>query len=892
MIHQTAKDYLLKETSQSGFAVRKARENMHIAIKCLELLSGDAFKTTKPRTKKFGSKVATSATNNTALVDYACCYFSDHLYKSSSADTETMDALYEFLKTNVLNWIEHLATSAGTYHIPRAAANVMAYLERRAKYYPPIGRQIQTVEAWMLDLIRVSAKFQANLQACPSSIHHLIPPMCPTKTIIHQTFHSPHRGLTVKGIAPATWDDCLFQTDYKGSQSTAINHGEKFFAVGISTGAVLLYHADSGRMYSTLDHGERVKLLEFGDRDKVIASSGHKTIRVWDVAKGQQMFMFNTSRQTLAMAFSSENEYLMAATQANLVSCWGLDTEDQEEEQISWQGVGEGEFSRYMQRQPPTQAAFSPERDLLAIAYRGRPILLFNIEEERFFGNLTRHDGESHIPAQDMIFNPNPDLKLFIVSYHDGELAIYNHEDTELLHTVSGVNAHHITCSPDGRTLVTGSSFGAIQIFDFGGADGSILTSIYRIDAFEEGIKALAFSVNNLRFLDIRGSQCRVWEPAVLVRKDLEDETQSELSDPVQPSVKAVGMLEGERKSDLTAIECHPSGEFVFCGKQDGSVAVYSTKDGKQIALLYHHTAGISVTSLAFGNLALVMVSADESGRVIIQRLKNIANEWSATSILADVRFDHLVRRLLLNPQNSHVLLVCAKEAIKLGIETGERSVIPFETSQEQRQALQCTVPRDSFIVVDNSVVHIHGWVDLARKSAEDGIVLESDLPHDSIVNSSTTICGQEMMVRLTKAGHNNNYTTLSCWRMSNLKTDLLPTSMKQLQGFACLGSKIEQLIAVTGTRLLFLDSDLWVCSINLSTFSLAPQAKRHFFLPLDWQVASGDMLLCFTARNDFVFAKRHELVVVSRGLDFLETVTLSKLQKLAFQSPHHHSAH
>ncbi|KAH8807662.1 hypothetical protein F5884DRAFT_752245 [Xylogone sp. PMI_703] len=870
IIHQTAKDYLLNKNDNPAFEIKRGEAHMRLAVKCLELLSGDSLKPSRTRLKKTNKS---GIPKDSALIGYASAFFSDHLYKSSSADPETTDALYDFLATNVLGWIEYLAKTGDISYVTRTATNIKAYLERRSKYYPPIGKQIQTIEAWVIDLIRVSAGFRTKLLASPRSIHWLIPPMCPAESIIHKTHTSLHRGLSVKGIKPATWDDCLIRIDYRDSKATSISHGEQHFVVGLSTGSVILYYADSGRVKFDLHHKERVKLVEISNHDKMLASSGLHYIRVWDVSTGQQLWTFNTPRCAMALAFSNDNEVLMAATQGNYVTSYALEN-DGEVEQVSWQDAGADGPVKPMYRQIPSLVTFSSERDLIAIAYRGRPITLFNLDSETFFGHCIRPNGSpTHDPISDMVFNPNPDINLLIVSYHDGELAVYNPWDVELVYALPGVNAHMLACSPDGRTLVTGSAFGTIQIFDCSGSDGATLTLLYRINAYEEGIRSLAFSVDNSRFMDIRGSQCRVWEPAVLVRKDLEDGTQSELSDPLPHDPKNVGMLEGEGDADITALVCHPSGDIAFCGKQNGFVASYSVKDGQQAQILYRHETDIAVTAIAFGATSSILISADEAGRIIVNQL-DISGANCSVLTLGDIRFGDSVIELLLSP-SSDLFLVNGRNKEELWTVDCKKMQTRDRAGRHSGRAIQHPLESSSFILMDHMTARIYLWEDFGELSVKEGARITRHESINANVPLSAPIYGQETLVRNIDLAGNQKSVQLECWQASSLRTnngiiDLLP-------GFEYLEDKINMIIAVAENILMFLDTDLWVCSLDLKTFADTQQLKRHFFIPSDWQAGSGQMLFQLTSKNDFVFAKRSELVVISRGLDFSETILLKE---------------
>lgn len=883
LVHQTVRDFLIQDDLDSEFAVRKVEGHAHIAVKCLDLLSKTQFKPT--RTQKQKLAIPQGPAKDAALIDYACTFFSDHLYRASSLESEPWDALYEFLDRNVLAWIEHLANTGDLYYITRTAINIKAYLARRAKYFPPIGQQVRTVDAWSVDLIRLAAKFRTALLTSPSSIYWLIPPMCPSESIISRKFTSPHRGLAVKGSVEKTWDDCLTLINYLEGQTAAIAHGDRFFAVGLSTGKIILYHTISGQVRCVLEHMERLKILEFGDQDKVLASSGIRKVRIWDLSNCQQIWLFETSYQALALAFTSENECLLAASQGNYVICWYL-SNGSEKVGIPWHD-GFKEPSKIQQRSPPTRAAFSPDRNLLAVTYRGRPILLFDLALEIFFGECFRSSGSvqtkivSHYPVVAMEFQPSSEIGLLIASYGDGELIAYNPRTLELRYRAANLHAHTLACSPDGRTLVTGSSSGTIRVFDFDGFGGEILTPIYRIDAYEEGIKSLKFSNDSLRFIDIRGSQCRVWEPAVLVRKDLEDCDESEISDP-SPMVNAsVKMAEGNIKAEITAMVCDSDGDVVFCGKEDGSVVARLAQDVNKDWLLYKHSSNLAITSIAWGQREHIIASVDESSRIVIQKLVKHQTMWSASEVLTNQRFAGSVCGLLLSPTNDN-LLIDGKESYELwtiqGQKLGSKTFLP----QKHQKLISHPLQLSAFVSFELDKVHIFNWSDFKELTSPEGVKLNR--PSELSVKTSAmriSYHGNNILVELTRKNGDQSSTKLECWQTSDIMTSA--TSITPLPGFEMLGPCIRYIIAVNGNTLLFLDTDLWVCSLDLKNFAITPEAKRHFFIPADWLSMSGDIFFEFTLKNEFVFVKKNEVLIIRRGMDYSETISLSKAQQWLF---------
>lgn len=876
IIHQTAAQFLLDKDLDSEFAVRKVDGHARLAVNCLKFLSGNQFKVPRGRRQKLASKSRHS--DDSVLADYASIFFSDHLYRTSSERSEPWEALNHFFGSNVLSWIEHIAKTGDLSYITRTAMNIKAYLARRAEHFPPICQQSQTVDAWTVDLIRLSAKFRTNLIALPSSIYWLVPPLCPSQSIIARKFASPHRGLIVKGLISKTWDDCLTRFSYRDSRPTAISYGDRSFAVGLSTGRVFVYQGVTGQVSLILEHLERVTILEFSSHDQLVASSSLQKIQIWDMSSGNPIWAFKTSHHVLAIAFADENTCLMAATQGRYVTCWYL-SDGSEKVQIPWQDNYDGDSSKRRQSQVPTHALFSPDRNFLAVSYRGRPILLYDLESEIFFGNCVRERGskrdsnETHYPIVAMAFNPNPEGYLLIVSYGDGELTIYDPWTLEVRHRSFGINAHTLSCSPDGRTLVTGSSSGTIQVFDFDDIAGESLTLIYRINAYEEGIKSLTFSNDSLRFIDIRGSQCRVWEPSILVRKIMEDCDGSDISDPNILVAKSVTMVE-EMKAEITAMVCHPDGEVVFCGKEDGSVAAYLTQDSQECEVLYKHCANVTITSVAWGQQESILASVDESSRIIIRKIVKAQPGWSATEILVDQRCTGSIDGLLFSPSSDR-LLVIGKLFDEMWTFKGQKIGSRTYVNQNPRSAVSHPSHSASLVLLEPDVARVYNWADFTELTPPQGVRLNR--LNGLIVMSSVTSTsyeGRNIHIELSKIHGNHSLRRIDCWEISGIHKDA--GSITPLPGFESLGPITEHLIAVNGNSLFFLDVDLWVCSLDLTTFAMIPEMKRHFFIPSDWHCTSQEMLVHFTAAKEFVIAKRQELVIIKGAAQYYEVTSLT----------------
>ncbi|KAI0120594.1 hypothetical protein BJ170DRAFT_600511, partial [Xylariales sp. AK1849] len=316
MIHETAREFILAENLDSSLAVRKGDRHGHLAFLLCRYLATDVLK--MPQGLKPNRSAKLSSVLDISLLGYAANFFSEHLYRSNSQDEAPMSELCKLLRGNILYWFELIARGGDLQPISRTAINLAGYLRRRTKYVPPVDKNIQTVDAWATDCIRVSARFRSKLLGCPSSIHCLIPPFCPTDSIISTLFTTPTRSLIVKGARQLDWDDCLIRIDFQKGQTTTVAHGTAYFAVGMSTGQVSLYHSASIQHVSIMRHPERVRLLVFSGDERYLASGGQKHIVVWEPTSGLQVWSFKLAAPPLAMSFSSP-EILVHANRANQI---------------------------------------------------------------------------------------------------------------------------------------------------------------------------------------------------------------------------------------------------------------------------------------------------------------------------------------------------------------------------------------------------------------------------------------------------------------------------------------------------------------------------------------------------------------------------------------------
>jgi WD40 repeat protein len=870
IVHETARAYLLEDGSFPGLA-RSRQNHTRIAGLCLFALSEHLPKCTTIRRRQ-----PAPSDCDTALTSYACEYFSDHLYMSTSEDPSNWNLLFKFLQTNTGIWIESLAKMGNLRPIPRTAKNLQGYMKRRLKYTSILDTTRDDLEMWSTDLLRLHGKFGSHLHLSPSSIHSIIPALCPSESNLAAKNASrlPQSRLHIRGVIEQSWNDCLIQIDYPARQTGALAHGDRYVAVALSDGTVTIYYHDSAHPRSVHDHGERVKSLSFSNNDQYLASSGLKTVKVWDIASGTLLYTFNTVRQALCVHFM-DDEVLVAATQDSRITTWHLH-DGAVSRQWSWIDTMLGSGQNRPQQQPAK--AHISESKIMAVCYRGLPVHLFDLETEQFMGYCSRdtmslNGGTSnHTPVDSLVFKESSesDGTLLVVSYGDGELVVYNADSLQLCSRIPGVYAHSLACSPDGHVLVTGSSQGAIQIFEFGGDFDDHLTLIYRIDAYDDGIRDISFSRDGSNFADIRGSQYRMWQPTILMRSDDEEFSQSEFSSAISVAPKSVPMSEGALAAEITTICSHPNAGYVFCGKQNGHVVAFETSHATQSQFLYQHATNTSVTAIVYNENKSVLASVDESGRILVYTVIVTDMGSKIDSHVADIRTHDTAMTLLLDHSGTKIL-VQRKTALDIWTMEGIKSHTILRPtldgdSQTYSDRVLLNHPLDprSFLCVDSDDLQIHSWEGQVNIS---GLSIRSSLHTDRSSKSQTTI------VNLQKASPAlpSVTATLRAWRLVEQASTPAFTASTPILGIHA--EKIRQIIAVEGDLALFIDTSFWVCSIDLSRNVRSTLGiKRHFFLLSEWRNSDGQFVMEYIPKDrDFVVAKRDGILVLSAGLGLEE---------------------
>lgn len=936
LIHSTAREFLTGKDVSSDFATGKAAGHRRLAMVCLKfLMQGDKSATksrrlgSDPEVRTIHSSSASSSrrlasdsdlstvaesssTNSRGTVapftNYASIYLFHHLNLVHSTDNEILILLSKFLSGNsVLRWIEYIATHGDLRIIYQAGRVLNSLLSRREQHSPPISlshkhKGFAMLGQWGDDLIHLVVKFSRFLRVSPHAIHHLIPAFCPPESAIRRQFADPYRGLDVQGLSATGWDDCIATITYaKGMKPNSIAAGLGFFAVGMlnTTGNIHVYEDTIFQESHNFQHREPVWRMAFSETGKYLASAGAKSVRIWSMAEGLEVCDFKIPSLCISIAFSDDDTVLLVATKQNQFIEWDIDQFDFfPGEAMTWTT----DLEETVQSRTPLMAALSPWTGLLSVIYRGEDIIMWSYADDRIhdvyekdtgsislYGSYKLAEGATSVRA--VTFSHALDTNRLAATYTDGDLVVYDISSGKPLASADQVNTMLLASSHDGRTLAGVDSSGNVTLFEF-----DTLRPLYRVRFGTQILpKGFTFTADNLRFIEIRGDQCRIWEPTVLHRTDTQDE---ENSDTVSVSTRTHEIdFQADETIPISAVVCCQNSSVVFCASNDGSVHAYDISGSPKSQLLFMQTQACPIELLYYDESSSILACGDLSGRITARRLARRSRRpqhaiWDTDELLIDTRSPGhgSLKQILVSGAHSRLLASTEAYDTLWPMPKQGEGVWVEQLARGSRSAWAIHPTKvDSILCLEQSQLVVYQWKDLKPTRTV-------RFPLDSTVDRLISLSHPRYFATSAKSAADKTrgvYKNIQLWDMSLIdEHDIISAPANRLD--AALSADVELIIGAFGSRLVVYTTDYWIASVELSAAAAAPLASspavlllRHFFVPNDWISVVHKLIVGIGRLGEIVFAKRSELAVIKRGLEVTESGGSFNPRRDSYQKHH-----
>lgn len=870
-VHATVREHLIKHARSTKFAIEKSVGHRELAHTCLSYLLSEDLQPPKYPSRKVDP--ARYENYQSSFMKYACKRFSNHLVESVSNDlveseteSETRSAavdelpkeLSQFLNMNVLSWIEIVARRGDLSPLVIAAKHFKLYLERCKILVPRMQVEdtvLQEIESWATDLVHLVTRFGKNLLDHPEAIFFLIPPICPRQSSIFKMIGDNSSDLRVKGLSSTSWDERLSCIRYCETSATAVAYGRRRIAVGLMDGKLILYYTTTYQKAWEADHEEEVKQLQFTSSGKLLASSGRREIKIWEAETAQRLRKIPLAHELIRLCFL-DDKILQGLTRKGHCLAWELDTaEDPKINEISEPDVHERSHYKHL----IVKATFSAEHGILAIAYHGDPIWLWDLERDEWLpGSCWKHLGTTGCVCDinDLVFNPGSAPVALATAYSDGDLVLYDVRSQKVKATRDDVNSQILAVSPDGRILASGSS-SCVQLFDF-----QTLKRIYIMEFSDYPISGLAFSGESNRFVDIRGHQCNIWEPFVLVQSSIATSDEASLSAPV----KVVTAASPQEENIITSIACDPDSHYIFCGRANGVVDLYDIEATRVAKEIGTHEVAVNFLSTCSSG---VLVSADTSTHVSVRRFRRSStSDWVIKPSSLSKRMMFPITQIVLNTQGDKLLIITTKTMTVLSIGLGPARE-PIEIKLMYPDAFWSQSPSNpnQLVAHEYQSRHYLDW-DLRedQKATADRSSNFRSRPKESTRPARPVLLQlADGLLRLKFASsrprqsHHGHSASGSEMDMRNWIED---------DALDLLGANVELVIGLCGAKLLFLDTDMWICSVESENFDKC-QYKRHFFIPFHWLSIQSQLVIKVARGGQLVVGKEGEVAVFENGLHF-----------------------
>ncbi|KAJ6790358.1 hypothetical protein PWT90_08554 [Aphanocladium album] len=891
MIHETAREFLLGETLESEFSIHSTSAHTHMAKVCLQYLTSREMR--PPRVMRRRNSTSIGPRDDFAFYTYYA--YSYHLSKADPASLELFDLVESFLKSNILTWIEAVASSKDLKQLIRSSNHIRAYANAFSIEHSPVNKQVQDLQQWPRDLARVTAMFSPALATAPSAIHSIIPPLCPQKSQLHKTAGASRR-LKVLGRANEQWDDRLLGINFHRGQPSSVCYGEDFLAVGLTTGAVHLYHLASYQEYRVVQHGESVNHLSFKKKTALLGTCGLKAVRLWNLRTGEELFSFKSPPRPLNLQF--QGKFLMVASQKNFVVSWDI-TEENEPERIERSWVECDDSKSVLST--AGALALSEAHKMLAVAYNGRPITIWDTEESSVIGTcgkkLPTGETSTH-PVTAMVFNPNPSIELLAATYLDGNLALLDPLEDKQVECFRA-NCQSLAASPNGRLLAAGGADGIIYLFEF-----DTLKLLYKVKSQSSFIKSLCFAKDSFIFADIRGTRCTVWEPEAMLQDSLGDDSSGITSN------STIEVTNVESTANITTISALTQSNTIYCGKDDGTVGCYSPSTAACLGIISKHNVAVRhLRSWESGQMIWIL-SIDIANRILLHSTSFSKGEFTAAELRLEMRLKAAgaITDLLLNISEWKLLLSTTDVDYLVNISyektVGDRTLSCLAARQTGRRWVDHPTDTSQIMCISGESVEIRFWKsftetrNIALKIPEamvDFLQLRKAMP---ITLRGTPMLMMELFdptrgVMSIGVLENLDRTNMDpkCAQLDSAtaetvglmdtpddNADELVQSMGgekehlQFHEIKAESFNVSHVIGHSSGSLVFLSKDSWVCSADLSERASVTasnsqaegeiRATRHFFLPHTWLAGRREMPSALMQR-DILLARGSELVII-----------------------------
>lgn len=889
LAHHSARDYLGRY-SVGSFSLDPETVHGDLLCKCLLVLCDGTLR----------SKI--NSLNIPQFLSYAATSWAFHLERCSIESERVFDILTKFFNgPHPLPWLQYLSMSGCLAELAAVfrALTTFTWQRKNAEInkssIPQRPSDLSLIESWAVDLMKLPAKFGSHLLQDPQLIYKCVPGLSPLSSEIHQRFSgSPATALSISGLSNTRWDDCLARVSAGTGRAVRLAVSSLHMAVASDRpkGSITLRDTNLFAEFQSFDVGEHICSLAYNSSGSLLACYGLSRTSVWKLNATYSLIRtVENPRQERALEFKfDEEDSLMVVTDLRRV--YKLSTSDIPGTSTRWTQLD----SRLMEEAhvpegiflgTPTSVSFNGDCTQIAVSYRAFPLSIWSIDPPRMIARLKQKPRQgkrttmSHTGTNKVVWHPSG---MQVIGIY-GEIIRWNPTDNvyKEVKGESGVIPHEIQCSPNGLVFITSDVKGTIKIYDV-----AQMVVIYRLTS-EDIINTICFSPSNIRFYDLRGSYCNVWEPNCLLR--LSDVVPEQLSDVQSMSENLWSDTEDMRntpislpiseshvdsKPGITAVAtCSKADQHIAYANDDGVVELFDPKTNSR-HVIARAPFGLGTEFLAWnrshdqlaftffngGSLTIKGISERTAGQQQLST-NNIYGEQKSPAECGRVR------QLLFNTSGSQLFVYRTRRFQVLSIPSGEVTAERDTPEGETAQWQQHPSKPNALISISTRCVSVFTW----QLHEECSIPLEVPLglPESFRIDAlCQSYYPRLLLVRTTSLSELNRYqygfmlfptTAIFNSNVQDGRTSIIPLTLPE----TITRAVSHPLGILPDGRLVFLDSNLWVCTSQLG--GTTETVTRHFFIPHDWVTSSGLRLCQLLQDGTILCPSKGEVAIIQNDM-------------------------
>ncbi|KAH8778620.1 hypothetical protein F5883DRAFT_626595 [Diaporthe sp. PMI_573] len=881
MIHHTAREYLTR-TSDGEFRVEPRKAHGILFQRTVEVLSHPRLRWTLTQGQGF-------VRESEPLVYYSAVNWSYHLGHSNQVSDSPIDLLVIFFRgPTVLTWIQALAMLGRLEVLVKTSTVLRSYVQTvkrtNASKNPMQHRltDIQLLEDWSVDLIKIVGKFGSHIVSCPNVVYDVIPALCPGESVLRRTFYSPATAIVrTWGNESTDWNDNLARLTLPGSSKCyKISSAGKHLAVLAlgPPGATYVWDAINFTRVCVLEHGEAVVAMVLNARGTMLATYGLKTTKIWSIPSATLLGSSANPRYVKAktLVFTEGDQGLLLGGDDNVIRSisvkdfangWEILNSNLLKETVPVEGAIINS---------PMCIAFNNDNNLVGVSYRGAPLSVWSLLDGRCLSRCYRSESfqdDRRRSSNTFLssatwwgvdrFTWNPVTDHVLGVYRDGCVFKWHPLTNENVEAPNA-RADEIAASPDGKLFATSSSNGAVRIWNF-----AYFTIIYQLSS-DDIVAELAFSTDSRRFYDLRGGSVNAWESNSLARFfDQEEQVTSDTNSEDRSTTELSKISEARLVpfETITAFSPTPDGLLYAVSYKNGGVSLFEKwqEDGMDLAKFHSF---FDVQHIRWSRDGEYVAVNDVSGRmdvISVQRESAGTGELKVSNMPSPeiLLKDQSVYNVLFSWDCLHTIIVATNSVFVCSVATGRLLISKgFDNCTSRAWMLHPSQP-DLLLAFGQQDMQAYKWQDLELQWSRPyhGVAITATLTQDGkhiLFSGNTTLNNKAKAPRVF------------IFKLDSLIPHEDGPLLRPL-GYASIPTEICTRIKIVlgilpGSKLVFLDQDLWICTCSLEfnahVKNGTQMVQRLYFIPRDW-VGEASLDTCVLMQDGTLFWPRNDSVVV-----------------------------